>query len=74
MNIRSLYAATAAAGLVLSLAACGSDDDGGAGDGGEGTAAGSELDLVADGTLTVCSDVPYPPFEDFDESSISNGG
>lgn len=71
MNIRSLYAATAAAGLVLSLAACGSDDDGGAGDGGEGTAAGSELDLVADGTLTVCSDVPYPPFEDFDESSPS---
>jgi polar amino acid transport system substrate-binding protein len=66
MNIRSLYAATAAAGLVLSLAACGSDDGGN----GEG-ADGSELDLVSDGTLTVCSDVPYPPFEDFDESSPS---
>ncbi len=68
MNIRSLYAATAAAGLVLSLAACGSDDGG---DAGEGTAAGSGLDLVSEGTLTVCSDVPYPPFEDFDQSSPS---
>jgi polar amino acid transport system substrate-binding protein len=71
MNIRSLYAATAAAGLVLSLAACGSDDGGDAADGGDSTAAGSELDLVTDGTLTVCSDVPYVPFEDFDESSPS---
>ena len=51
-----------AAGLLaLSLAACGSDtadDD-----------AKSSLDTVADGKLTVCSDVPYPPFEDFDKSS-----
>ena len=67
MNIRSLYAATAAAGLVLSLSACGSDDGGGDG----GAAGGSDLDLVSEGTLTVCSDVPYPPFEDFDESSPS---
>lgn len=71
MNIRSLYAATAAAGLVLSLAACGSDDGGDAGDGGTGTADAAELELVSEGTLTVCSDVPYPPFEDFDESSPS---
>ncbi|GGK80947.1 basic amino acid ABC transporter substrate-binding protein [Ornithinimicrobium pekingense] len=72
MNIRSISAAAAAAGLVLALSACGSDDgDTGAGDGGDGTAAGSDLDLVSDGTLTVCSDVPYPPFEDFDESSPS---
>ncbi len=67
MNIRSVYAATAAAGLVLSLAACGSDGGGGDGE----AAAGSDLDLVTDGTLTVCSDVPYPPFEDFDQSSPS---
>ncbi|GAA1175721.1 basic amino acid ABC transporter substrate-binding protein [Ornithinimicrobium humiphilum] len=66
MNIRSLYAATAAAGLVLTLAACGSDDSNGSGDGDA-----SGLDLVTDGTLTVCSDVPYAPFEDFDESSPS---
>lgn len=69
MNIRSLSAAAAAAGLVLSLAACGSDDGGDAADGGDTTGAGSALDLVSDGTLTVCSDVPYAPFEDFDESS-----
>jgi polar amino acid transport system substrate-binding protein len=69
MNIRSLYAATAAAGLVLSLAACGSEDGSDAGDAGGDTASSSELDLVTDGTLTVCSDVPYAPFEDFDESS-----
>lgn len=62
MNTRSLFAATAAAGLVLSLAACGSDD-------GEGDASG--LSLVSAGKLTVCSDVPYPPFEDFDDSSPS---
>jgi polar amino acid transport system substrate-binding protein len=69
MNIRSLCAATAAAGLVLSLAACGSDDGGDGADGAASTATGPELDLVTDGTLTVCSDVPYAPFEDFDESS-----
>ena len=73
MNLRSLSAAAAAAGLALTLTACGSDDGGDTGgDGAEGSAAGAEeLDLVTDGTLTVCSDVPYPPFEDFDESSPS---
>ena len=75
MNLRSLSAAAAAAGLALTLTACGSDDGGGTGDdGAEGTTAaggGEELDLVTDGTLTVCSDVPYPPFEDFDESTES---
>lgn len=44
----------AAGVLALSLAACGSDSD----DGG-GEASG----LVSDGKLTVCSDIPYPPFE-----------
>lgn len=41
----------------LSLTACGSSD-------GDATDAGG-----AGGTLKVCSDVPYPPFEDFDKSS-----
>lgn len=50
-------AATLALGLVLG--ACGSDDGG---DGGEGSAAG-DLNLIDAGTLTVCSDVPYPPFD-----------
>ena len=31
----------------------------------------SGLQTVSSGTLTVCSDVPYPPFEDFDETSES---
>lgn len=65
-----------AAALTLGLTACGGEDadpgDGG-GDGDTGTGTGGEaaadLDLVAEGTLTVCSDVPYPPFEDFDEAS-----
>jgi polar amino acid transport system substrate-binding protein len=48
--------------LALTVAACG-DDSGGSTKGG--------ADLVKDGTLTVCSDVPYPPFEDFDKSSPS---
>ena len=36
---------------LVTLSACGSDDSGG------------EFDLVSEGTLTVCSDIPYPPFE-----------
>ena len=40
---------------LASLAACG--DDEAAADGGE------ELGLISAGTLTVCSDVPYPPFD-----------
>ncbi len=62
---------TAAAGLVLSLSACGSDDGGDAASTDTGDVAAADLDLVTDGTLTVCSDVPYPPFEDFDESAPS---
>jgi polar amino acid transport system substrate-binding protein len=46
----------------LALAACGDDDDTTeAGD--EGDAAPAEVDLVSGGTLTVCSDTPYEPFE-----------
>lgn len=44
----------------LALGACGSDDSG-------TTSTGA--DVVNAGTLTVCSDVPYPPFEDFDPDS-----
>ncbi|WP_114906960.1 transporter substrate-binding domain-containing protein [Ornithinimicrobium murale] len=97
MNIRPLFAATAAACLVLSLSACGSEEDTSGGDdagdnagedagddsgesaddGGSTEDGGSDdvdtasLDLVTDGSLTVCSDVPYPPFEDFDSSAPS---
>lgn len=48
--------------LALTVAACGGDSG--------GTTKGG-ADLIKDGTLTVCSDVPYPPFEDFDKSAPS---
>lgn len=82
MKMRTLYAVAAAASMVLTLSACGSDDtnepaDGdSAGDTADGDSTDEGVDtaafnLVTDGTLTVCSDVPYPPFEDFDESAPS---
>lgn len=49
-----------AAILALALTACGSDDSEG-GNGGGGAA--SDLDLIQAGTLTVCSDAPYKPFD-----------
>lgn len=80
---RSLRAVALAAALALTLAACGGDDDvtdeptddttdettDDAGDDGE---AAAELDLVTDGTLTVCSEVPYEPFE-FEDPSAPSG-
>lgn len=55
-----LLAATALAAVAsLTLAACGGD---GGGDGDPG-AGGEDLELISAGTLTVCSEVPYPPFE-----------
>lgn len=65
MKIRSLSLGLGALALSLVVAGCGDDgnDTAKEGDG--------ALDLVKAGTLTVCSDVPYPPFEDFDESSES---
>ncbi|MDO7868983.1 ABC transporter substrate-binding protein [Nocardioides jiangxiensis] len=51
----------AAATLALGLAACGSDKGNDKADG--------ALDTITAGTLTVCSDVPYPPFEDFDKTT-----
>ncbi|WP_395694591.1 ABC transporter substrate-binding protein [Nocardioides sp.] len=66
-TLRSSLAAAAFAALAISLTACGSSDSGGSSDGGSSGAA--DLGLIKSGTLTVCSDVPYPPFEDFDKSS-----
>lgn len=56
MRLTRTIAGTAALLLGLSLTACGSDD----GDSG-GESAG--LPTIEEGTLTVCSDIPYPPFE-----------
>ena len=51
--------------LLLALAACGSHTAG------SGSAGSTSPQLVHPGQLTVCSDVPYPPFEDFDSSAPS---
>ncbi len=51
----ALLAALAAGTLALSACGGGSDDAGSGEDSG--------LDLVSEGSLTVCSDIPYPPFE-----------
>lgn len=68
--IRSSIALASTLALATVLTACGSDDSGGsAGDSGSGDESG--LTTVSSGTLTVCSDVPYPPFEDFDDTSES---
>lgn len=56
MRSRTTIALLAAS--TLALAACGGD--GGGSDG--GSAEGNDLGLVKPGTLTVCADVPFPPF------------
>ena len=60
MKARRTAVVLAASLLALSLSACG-------GGGGGTTSSGAKL--ITSGTLTDCSDVPYPPFEDFDKSS-----
>src|SRR5688500_9574046 len=60
---RSLKAAVAVAITALMLASCGGSKD--------DAPSASDTALVKPGTLTVCSDVPYPPFEDFDKSAPS---
>ncbi|WP_281966054.1 transporter substrate-binding domain-containing protein [Serinicoccus marinus] len=75
MTKNSLFPVIAASALAFSLAACGSEDGGSGGEGGgdaSGDAAAADLDLIADGTLTVCSDVPYEPFE-MEDSSTESG-
>jgi polar amino acid transport system substrate-binding protein len=46
----------------IALSACGGSEEPDAAPA-TGGADAAELNLVAEGTLTVCSDVPYPPFE-----------
>lgn len=49
---------------LLVVAGCGSSDDTSSdGTSGDSTAASGDLNLMTDGTLTVGSDIPYPPFE-----------
>jgi polar amino acid transport system substrate-binding protein len=64
-NLLKALAITAALGLAVT--ACGSSDNKDK----TGSSGGPDLNLISSGTLTVCSDVPYPPFEDFDKSAKS---
>lgn len=66
--ISRIAATGALSGLLLTaLVACGGSDS----DSGSSASDDNGLGLVKAGTLTVCSDVPYPPFEDFDTSAPS---
>ncbi len=62
--------------LMLALAACGGDDEADtaadSGDDATGEVDQGDLGLVADGTLTVCTDVPYPPME-FEDADAEGG-
>lgn len=64
-----LISAALAVTAALALAGCAGNADS-PGAGGE-SGAGDEYGLVTAGTLTVCSDVPYPPFEVEDPSAES---
>ena len=62
-KLRTLAIGTTLA-LGLSLSACGSDEGGsGTGSSGTGSSGGDALQLIREGTLTVCSDIPYAPFD-----------
>jgi len=50
---RLSYVSALVLAVALVASACGGDDD----------ASGSDLNLVNSGTLTVCTDAPYPPME-----------
>ncbi|GAA3812701.1 basic amino acid ABC transporter substrate-binding protein [Cellulomonas soli] len=63
---RFLAAASLAAGAALLLSACASSDDSGSA-GSDATAAGG-VTLLTPGTLTVCSNPPYEPFEFKDDN------
>ena len=67
---RMIQIAAVAAAASLALAACGTDSGDGT-DTGDGGDVAEGLELVADGALTVCSDIPYPPFEVEDTSAPS---
>ncbi len=64
-GLKTVYASGALL-LAVGLTACGGDDSGG-GSGGSG-----DLGLLQSDALTVCSDIPYPPF-DVQEGSTYTG-
>ncbi len=72
MRSKMTRVAVLATGLALALTACGDDNgDGETTDNGDGAAA-EDLNLVSEGTLTVCSDLPYAVFE-FEDPDAPSG-
>src|SRR5919112_218727 len=61
MNTRLLraLAGSAALALTLTMSACGSDDE----SPDTASSGGDQLELIKEGPLTVCSEIPYKPFE-----------
>ena len=59
-NRARMTAGVAIAALTLTMAACGSDDSGGSAGGGDKT---EGLNLVKKGQLTICTHLPYKPFQ-----------
>ncbi|MFI5712141.1 ABC transporter substrate-binding protein [Kribbella sp. NPDC051620] len=66
---RRTVAAASAAVLALSLVACGGDDSGGGG-GSSDKAKEAGITLVKSGKLTVCTHLPYKPFEFKDGTKV----
>lgn len=58
--------------IALIGAACGDDDDDGGGDATGGAGGDASFQTIEEGTLTVCSDIPYAPFE-FEEDGELKG-
>jgi polar amino acid transport system substrate-binding protein len=63
VSSRSLPAALAAAALAIALAGCGGSTEPAESGGSTGAAEASSVDLVNDGQLTVCTHLPYEPFQ-----------
>lgn len=61
-----------AAVVALAVTACGGDDPVDTGGDGTDVDTGEDLGLGTEGTLTVCSDVPYEPFE-FEDADAPSG-
>ncbi len=70
MNMRPLAAGLSVAALALALTACGSDDESKP-DASKAPEGAATVATINEGTLTVCSDVPYAPFEQEDASAPS---
>lgn len=70
-RLTTVGAVAFAAALTLTACGGGGSAEESSSEGGEPAGGGAELELVADGALTVCSDIPYPPFEFEDADSPS---